>query len=217
MAAFSSIAAGIGAAGALASGAGSLMAGNEAGDAMDAQAAIAAEQARIAREQWDRYLKLYGPMEEGLIRESAMTARESPEFARLQAQMLGRQGTARAEAQGALAARYGQGGGLVGNLALRGMDRRNTADLYGAESDWNNNRFQKQYNLLSLGRGLPASSQAGLASAGNTYGNIGNYWGNQSAGLGNALGSIGQNLTQYYMLRNLMGNQTGGGGAPASM
>lgn len=172
-----------------------------AGRAADAQTRIAEEQAALAREQWNRYLNAFAPLEDRMIAEAQTPARESPGFLSMAGGINRRYGDSAGNIRRMMGGAY-PGGAGVSFGAQRANELNRTRDLTKAEASWNDNRWNRMLGIAGLGRSLPATATAGYASAGNQYGSLANMYGNLA---GQAYGGVGQglgNLYQWYALSN---------------
>ena len=168
---------------------------------------MAKQQADLAQQQWDRYLSVFSPLENQMITEAQTPARESPGFLAEMGGINQRYGDASGNLRRMMGGTYSSGAGVAA-AGQRSLDLNRGKSLASAESNYNNQRWDRMLGMANLGRGLPATSTAGLASAGNLYGSLANMYGNLS---GQAFGGVGQgvgNLYQMYALYNRNKNST---------
>ena len=206
----------VGGVGAAAGGLFGMMGGSSASSsqsaAMDAQARLADTQAKIAQEQWDRFLKVFGPLQEYLVKESQTPARENVGFQRMAGGINERYADSAANLRRTMAGRYPSGSPMEGSIQ-RSLDLSRTKDLTGAEADWNAKRFSDMLNVAQMGQGLPSTAMSGLSSASGTYGNLANMYGNMAnAGWGAAGNSLGNLYQMWKMPNSNWGNWSWGSG-----
>jgi hypothetical protein len=170
-----------------------------ASDAADAQTRLAAEQAALAREQWDRYLKVFAPYEEKLLAEAATPTRESPGYLAQMGTINRQYADTGANLRRMMGGRYESGGGIEAAIQS-GLERNRVRDVAKAQNAHENERWNKMMGIAGFGRNLPATATAGYQGAGSQYGSLANMYGNLS---GQAFGGVGQgigNLMQMYAL-----------------
>jgi hypothetical protein len=181
------------------------------------QAQSADTQMALANEQWNKYLELYGPLEEELVNESRDYGSEANKT------------KAAEEAAGQVASSYS-------NLRQRlnstpGLDpssdryqkmlaKMSIAEAANSASAQTGARRQveqegraRKLDAMSLGKGLPANASSSLAQATGTYGQIARQADNQASQQGYGFGRmVGDVLNNKTFQNNVGGwfNNSGG-------
>ena len=180
---------------------GGLFGGDDSPDT-DQQEYLAALQASIAKQQWERYKKHFAPVENKLGKEVTAPVEKQPGFLGAMGSLERGYADTAASLRRTMAGRYPSGSGMEGltqqSLALN--KPRAKGSIY---NQFSQQRLGNMMNFANLGRGLPASAQGGLSSAAGMYGDVANLqnMGNQYAA--NAWGSTGNtlgNLMQMYLM-----------------
>jgi hypothetical protein len=166
---------------------------------------------QLAEEQWQRFLKVFGPLQEKLVKESQMPAREQVGFQRMAGGINERYGDSAANLRRTMAGRY-ETGSPMERSSQRSLDLMRTKDLAGAEADANAKRFSNMFQTASMGQGLPSTAMQGMQGAAGTYGNLANMYGNMAGQSFGSAGSALGNIYQMYNLNKMFGNDAGGWG-----
>jgi hypothetical protein len=229
------IAAGAAVAGTAASIAGGSSGSSQAGQYADQAAGSAAQAsavdttlAQIAREQWDRYLQVYAPLESQMVAEaqSPGTAASQPGFQTLMGDINRNYGNQAANIRRMMGGRYPSGSGLdVAAQRTNELQRNQTLAKTASDwtQNWNDKMWQRKYAVSGLGKNLPTQAQSGLSSAAQGYGSVAGQYGNLAgmyanqsnqafSGAGNAMG----NLYQAYILSKNLGGGSGGSSTPSA-
>ncbi len=171
--------------------------------AADAQTVIAAQQAAMAQDQYDRYKTLYGPAEEQLVELSqpyqlavnkaqGMAGREVVQayekVKQARAQQMGRFGIDPSSAK------YQH---QMGNLQRDRAAAQAGARIAAGERE-QDEQFAKLQNTVSIGRGIPTQATGMYGNAANAYGSAGNAhaglassWGRDAS---NSFAAVGANM-----------------------
>jgi hypothetical protein len=193
-----------------------------AADAAEAQEKAINDQRKIASEQWDFYKEFYQPLEKRVIGEAQ--AGFDPAFFAARAgadvsQMFdrGRESLQRQYSRLGIdpsAGRFTE--------ALKDMQIAQAAAEAGARTQARagliKENFQRRFDVLGLGRGIPTTSAAALASAGAGLGGVAAAHGAQAGQMFQAALQAPQTIGQYGKAIQGAGNVFGdifGGGTPA--
>lgn len=195
-------------------------AGDAAGKAADSQAAIAAQQMQMAREQYEDWKSKYQPLEDQLIKEAKEydTPQRREQMA---AQAMGNSQLAVDNASRSLGNNLNERGvnpdsgqyqaGLR-DIAIRGAAQTANSGN-AARTQVENTGYARLAAAADRGRGLVNNANAAAAAGAGTFGNIAaqqNLWAQQQgAGVGNLAGKLGDAFTKWW---NTPGSSSGGGG-----
>lgn len=208
--------------------------GNKAGESADQMAGysdaataaavgVARIQAKIAKEQWQRYIDLYSKPEQELVSETMKPVRESEEFISGKGSINQGYADTGANVRRLMAGRYESGSGLEEAKADT-LDRSRMKDISRLESDLGSQRFSRLSTLMSLARGLSGQAQSGLSGAAGTYNSAAGTYGNlaqlysSAANQGAAAGGSawGGVANSFGNLANILQNTNWGGGGSTS-
>lgn len=171
----------------------------------DAQASAADAQMALAQAQWDRYMDAFAPVEDKLLKEAQLPARELEGFREAKGAMNRGYADLSMNTRKELASMYPRGGEIARGRK-ESLDRSRIKDVAGLESDWDQNRWNKMMGIVGYGRNLPGNAMSGYNSAGNIYGQQAAMYGNlasqSGAGVGTAIANIPWN--------SMFGGGTGG-------
>lgn len=199
------------------SGISAWMSGDKSEDYADAAGNLANTQAKIARDQWDRYVNTFVPLENKVIGEASKPLENQGYFARMMANVDKGYSDASANVSKNMAGKYQYGSGIT-DAKLTSLDLGRVRAKADATNAAETSRFTKMMDAAGLGRSLPGNAQAGFSSAAGTNMNLSGMYGDEAGAGWNALGDTAGNLTQLYMMNKMMnagGNPypTGGGAA----
>lgn len=170
--------------------------------ALASQEALANRQMQLAEEQYQRYLDLYGPIEE----QAAQEAMRPVDYRALAGQaegVVGREFDAQREQLGRQMARYG-----VSPASQRGMAAQQDVSLAeaAARAEAANRaratneqmRQARIENVLNYGKGMPMQAQQGMAAAGAAQRGIAGAYGDRAADIGRrTAGTVGSIASLY--------------------
>jgi len=162
-------------------------------------------QARLANEQWQRYLDTFAPLEDQIVKEAGapVEIEKEPGFARMMAAINRGYSDVAANTRRTMAGRYPSGSGLE-TLPQQDIEMERTRTKAGAISDFatdaEKRRFSQMLQAANIGRSLPATSVAAGGSAGFQSANLAKMYGNASAQTWGALGNTAGNLMQMYLM-----------------
>ncbi len=168
-------------------------------------AALAKEQVALAKKMWQRYEDAFIPVENQLITDTNVPVKEMPGYIQSMGNINKQYMTTGAGLRRTMGGRYQYGSGLERLSAESNYRARNKA-LSSNYADWDTNRYNRLFNLASLGRGNATTAQSGLNSAAgitgslmNTYANAAQASAQSSGNAASALGSLGS-LGMMYAL-----------------
>lgn len=171
------------------------------GQATAAARESADRQMDMAEEQYDRYLNIYGPLEEEVIADAkgaGSIAEQEVAAGRAAADVITAQGGAKKQLEAQLSSLGVNPNDqkFVNTMASMDLDAaaQGAAAQTGARERVKELGFAKRKDLASLGKGLPSSSAQMMASAGqlqaSAAGANASRWGSVASGLGGITGSV---------------------------
>ena len=173
--------------------------GQAAEDAAKATQQSSEWQARLANEQWQRYLDTFAPLEDKIVKEVQAPVEEQPGFARMMGTIDRGYSDVAANTRRTLAGRYPSGSGLE-TLNQQDIEMERTRTKAGAVSDMNQSRFTNMLNAASIGRSLPTTASSAMSGATSGQASLANMFGNAAAQTWGSLGTSAGNLMQMYLL-----------------
>ena len=203
MPAFTSIALGVGAAAAVAGTVSSISSAKKASKATAAATSTAQSQEEISREQWNRYLKTFAPMEEQLVSEVSKPVEEQPGFLGAMGAIERGYANTGANLRRTMAGRYPYGAGIESETQ-KTLELQRPRARAGVYSDFSKNRLTNMINVAQIGRGLPVTAMGGLSSAGSQYGSLAGTQSQAAASGWGSLGNMTGNMMQYYLLNQYL-------------
>lgn len=184
--------------------------------AQDSQSEALNAQAQLGRDQWDRYVKVYGPTEENLVRQANEGV--SPEAMAERAAADVDSGFAKTREVGERQmARYGLNPASPAAIAARGntnieQSKARALGMNTARLTADDINFNRKATAVGMGKGLPAVASASLSGAAAGFGRMADQYANDMAGTGRFVGGISNKFGNWAgdKISNWWSNRNGG-------
>ena len=174
-----------------------MSAGADASDAARSSSALTDVQSAIAKEQWNRYMSTFAPVEDQLATEAVAPVEDQPGFSRMMSTIDRGYADTAANTRRTLAGRYENGSGIEG-ATQTALDLNRTTAKTGAVADLNQDRFNNMLQVANIGQGNVATASNTAGSAGINYGNLAAMYGNAANQSYASAGNTLSNLMQMY-------------------
>lgn len=145
----------------------------------------------FAEQEWNRFLKVFGPLQEQIVKEAKLPIEEQPGFGRMMATVDRGYSDVSANLRRTMGGRYPSGSGIE-TETLKSVEMERPKAKAGAVADFAMDRFNKM--LMAAGMG------SGISSPSGAYANLGAM---QAGAARETMGSAGSgigNLMQMYLL-----------------
>lgn len=191
----------------------SIYSATQSGDAAEGAAgsssSSAGVQSQIARDQWNRYLSTFAPMEDTLVKEVTQPARENAGYLAQMGDINRNYNNNAGNVRAAMGGKMPYGSGISYG-AQRSNELNRTKALSTAESTWNQNRLANMFNVARLGQSLVSSAGTNAGSAANSYADLAKLY---AASADSSSKSAGSSIGDIMSLVTMMGGSGGSGGA----